>query len=199
MKLHFMSPINVAKFLPREIANSIPFSSNKLLEILNRFGIKPKSVEAKIVQQTISECERPTGIEGEHKYCATSLESLIDFSRSKLGQKMKIYSTMVDKETRQVYNIKKGSIHKVGDKSVVCHKENYLYAVYYCHQLQDTRMYIVSLEDIDGSKVNAVAACHSDTKSWNSKHLAFQLLNINLGTSPICHFLSSDVLALVPN
>ncbi|XP_024632110.2 BURP domain protein RD22 [Medicago truncatula] len=40
-------------FLPREVANSIPFSSNKVEKILNHFSIKQGSKESKIVKNTI--------------------------------------------------------------------------------------------------------------------------------------------------
>nr|WKK54530.1 BURP [synthetic construct] len=198
MKLHFTNPITGAKFLPLDIAKSIPFASNKLPEILNRFNIEPKSSDVEIVKQTISLCEGQKSIETEHKYCATSLESLIDFSRSKLGEDIKIYSTEVDEEIKQDYKIIKESIVKLGDKSVVCHKLNYMYAVYYCHHVHATKVYMATLEGENGVKENAIAACHADTKGWNPKHLAFQLLNIKPGTDTICHFLSSDTLVLVP-
>ncbi|CAL2253819.1 unnamed protein product [Prunus armeniaca] len=74
---------NTATFLPRKSAQSIPFSSNKLSEIFNHFSVKPTSVEAKTIKQTIEVCEAP-GVKGEEKYCATSLESMVDFSTSKL-------------------------------------------------------------------------------------------------------------------
>ncbi|KAL6986718.1 BURP domain protein rd22, partial [Sarracenia purpurea var. burkii] len=39
------------------------------------------------MEKSIKECE-DTGIKGEEKYCATSLESMVDFSTSKLGKKV---------------------------------------------------------------------------------------------------------------
>ncbi|KAK9272996.1 hypothetical protein L1049_017803 [Liquidambar formosana] len=48
MKLSFTKIPDGDNFLPREVAESIPFSSNKLPEILNRFSINPKGAGAKI-------------------------------------------------------------------------------------------------------------------------------------------------------
>lgn len=83
MNLHFFKSSNGATFLPRQVAESIPFSSNKMIDILNRFSIQPNSREAETMRKTIKECEQP-GIQGEEKFCATSLESMVDFSISKL-------------------------------------------------------------------------------------------------------------------
>ncbi|PNY16363.1 BURP domain protein [Trifolium pratense] len=185
---------NEAKFLPREVANSIPFSSNKLENILNKFSIKKGSKEAEIVKNTISECEEK-GIKGEEKLCVTSLESMVDFTISKLGKNVEVVSTEVKKESSELqeYVIEKG-VKKLGDKNktIVCHKENYPYAVFYCHKTDATKAYSVPLEGVDGNRVKAVAVCHTDTSQWNPKHLAFQVLKFEPGTVPVCHFVPQD-------
>ncbi|KAJ4708018.1 BURP domain protein RD22 [Melia azedarach] len=190
---------NAATFLPRQVAKSIPFSSNKLPEIFNHFSVNPGSLEAEMMQNTIKECEEP-GIKGEQKNCATSLESMIDFSTSKLGKSVRAISTEVAKGTKmQKYTIAAGVRQMAGDKSVVCHKQNYPYAVFYCHATQTTRAYTVPLEGADETKVKAVAVCHTDTSAWNPKHLAFQVLKVKPGTIPVCHFLPEDHIIWVPN
>ncbi|KAJ9702375.1 hypothetical protein PVL29_004215 [Vitis rotundifolia] len=198
MELHFIRDANLATFLPRQVANSIPFSSKKFPETLNEFSIKPESEEAETIKNTIRECEEP-GIKGEEKYCATSLESMVDFSTSKLGKGVQVISTEVEKETQeQQYTITTGVKKLAGDKAVVCHKQSYPYAVFYCHKTQTTRAYMVPLVGADGSKVKAVAVCHTDTSAWNPKHLAFQVLKVKPGTVPICHFLPEDHVVWVP-
>ncbi|GAU21089.1 hypothetical protein TSUD_10060 [Trifolium subterraneum] len=185
---------NEAKFIPREYANSIPFSSNKLENILNKFSIKKGSKEAEIVKNTISECEEK-GIKGEEKFCVTSLESMVDFTISKLGKNVEVVSTEVKNESSELqqYVIEKG-VNKLGDKNktIVCHKENYPYAVFYCHKTNTTKVYSVPLEGVDGNKVKAIAVCHTDTSQWNPKHLAFQVLKVQPGSIPICHFVPQD-------
>ncbi|KAK0572015.1 hypothetical protein LWI29_024927 [Acer saccharum] len=199
MNLHFTENLNEVTFLPRQVAKSIPFSSNQMPEILNRFSVKPGSLEADIMQNTIKECEE-AGIKGEEKYCATSLESMIDFSTSKLGKNVRAISTEVEKRTQlQEYTISAGIEKLTDNKSVVCHKQNYAYAVFYCHAIQTTSAYIVPLEGTDGTKAKAVAVCHTDTSAWNPKHLAFQVLKVNPGTVPICHFLPEDHIVWVAN
>lgn len=108
MKLHFfMSAYDQGSLLPRRVADSIPFSSGKFLEILNRFSVNPSSKKAKIMKKTLQECEE-AGIKGEEKYCATSLESMVDFSTSKLGSKIEAVSFETENETPlQKYKIVK--------------------------------------------------------------------------------------------
>ncbi|KAJ6697948.1 BURP DOMAIN PROTEIN USPL1-LIKE [Salix purpurea] len=192
MNLQFTENTDTATFLPRQVADSIPFSSEKLPEIYSEFSVKPGSMEAEEMENTIKECESP-GIKGEEKYCATSLESMIDFTTSKLGKNVLAISTEVDGQTKmQKYTIKTGVKKMAGDKSVVCHKQNYAYAVFYCHATKSTRAYTVPLVGDDGTKAKAVAVCHTDTSAWNPKHLAFQVLNVKPGTVPVCHFLPQD-------
>ena len=198
MELNFKSDQNLAAFLPRQISNSIPFSSDKIPQILNHFSVNPDSEEAETIKETIKECEQ-AGIKGEEKYCATSLESMIDFSTSKLGKSVQVISTEVEKETqKQEYTITSGVKKLAGDKAVVCHKQNYPYAVFYCHKTETTRAYMIPLVGADGSKVKAVAVCHTDTSAWNPKHLAFQVLKVKPGTVPVCHFLPKDHVVWVP-
>ncbi|XP_050218999.1 BURP domain-containing protein 5-like [Mercurialis annua] len=197
MKLIFTKSIKGSKFLPRQIAEAIPFSSNNSQEIFDYFSIKPASKEAQIINQTIEECEAPN-IRGEDKYCATSFESLVNFVTAKLGSKIRAFSNEVEEENKkQEYTILKG-IKMIGDKQIVCHKERYKYAVYYCHAINATKAYMVPLVANNGSKAKAIVVCHSDTSAWNPKHFAFQVINVKPGGPTICHFLNTDTIVWVP-
>ncbi|KAK9273754.1 hypothetical protein L1049_018564 [Liquidambar formosana] len=196
MKLYFTKIANGATFLPREVAESIPFSSTKLPDILNRFAVKPKSAEAQIMEKTMKECEEP-GIEGETKYCATSLESLIDFTTLELGKNVQAISTEVDAGIQE-YKIG-GAVKMVGEEAVVCHKQKYVYAVFYCHATQGTKTYMVPLVDVNGKKSKAVAICHTDTSNWSPELLVFQVLKVKPGRAPICHFLPNGNIVWVSN
>ncbi|KAL6344969.1 hypothetical protein AAG906_007700 [Vitis piasezkii] len=100
-------------------------------------------------------------------------------------------STEVENKSQTLYRIAAGVEKMGGDVSVVCHKMEYAYAVFYCHKIAATRAYMVPLVGRDGTKAKAVALCHTNTKEWNPKHLAFQLLKVKPGV-PICHFLTQD-------
>lgn len=205
MNLHFVKTTDrtAPPLLPRKVSESIPFSTNYIPEIYDKFSVAPDSKEAEIMKNTVSECEEPA-IKGEEKYCATSLESMIDFTISKLGKRVKAISTETEESEKQKYTItgvKKVTSDGDGDddKAVVCHKLNYVYAVFYCHKTETTEAYEVSLVGADGTKAKAAAVCHKDTSEWNPKHLAFQVLKIEPGTIPVCHFLPEDHIVWVNN
>ncbi|KNA12475.1 hypothetical protein SOVF_125630 [Spinacia oleracea] len=194
MRIHFRLRTNEATFLPREKAESLPFSSNKITTILREFEVEPESEEANVIKETITGC-KDKGIKGEEKYCATSLESLVDYVKKTLGTNVKAMSTeskIIGSNKVQNYTIV--AMKKVdGDNAaIVCHKQRYAYAVFYCHKSSGTSAYMVSLMSMNGSKARALTICHKDTSAWNPKHLAFQLLNVKPGSAPICHFLPED-------
>ncbi|GLT51050.1 hypothetical protein SLA2020_244970 [Shorea laevis] len=192
-----MKTTNKATFLPREVANSIPFSSDKFPEILEHFSVEPKSKEAKVMKRTIDDCEG-AAIKGEDKYCVTSFESLVDSSVSSLGKKIQVLPNEADKQTKtKDFTIGEG-VQNMGEKQVVCHKTYYPYAVFLCHSFEKTDTYSVPLVGSDGTKAKAVAICHKDTSAWNPKHRAFKQLNVKAGTVPICHFLTTETIVWVP-
>lgn len=190
-------------FLPRQVADSIPFSSKKLPEILKRLSIDPSSKAAEIMKYTLGDCEqRDHSNGGEQKSCSTSLENMISFSTSMLeSNNVRAMSsiTMVDKDTRsgissdagktefEIVGVKKEV--DFGSPIVVCHRHPYPYAVFYCHKTRMTAAYTVSLVG-GGMKVKALAVCHGDSSWWNPKTMALQLLKVEPGTTiPVCHFL----------
>ena len=185
-------------FLPRSVAESIPISTRKFSEILKYFSLEAKSAEANLLKQTIENCERPA-IDGEEKYCATSLVSFIDSGVSKLGKNIQLLSNELEKETQnQEFTIDQG-VKMMGESEIVCHKLKYAYAVFLCHSIDKTALYTVPLAGAGGTRARALAICHKDTSAWNPKHLAFQILKVKPGTVPICHFLAREALVWVPN
>jgi len=198
MTVQFTNTVPGTKFLPRSEADAIPFSSEKVPEILGRFSLSPDSVEAAEMAQTLRDCEAPAA-KGEKKSCATSLESMVDFATAGLGTShVRAVSTVVARpdSPKQEYTItgvkRAGAGADDGGRLVACHAEPYAYAVFACHQTLRTRAYSVSMLGRDGTAVDAVAVCHADTSGWNPKHVAFQVLNVKPGTVPVCHFLPQD-------
>ncbi|CAH9076829.1 unnamed protein product [Cuscuta europaea] len=196
MTLQFSTLGKGAVFLPRMESKKIPFSSREMPQILDRFSVKPDSDEAREMKKTIKECEEPA-VKGEEKQCATSLESMIDFAKSKLrGKKIGAVSTETiagNTSFFQKYTISGvEEMNKGGDGIVACHKQSYGYSVFYCHKTVTTDAYKVFLVGANGGQVKAAAVCHKDTSGWNPKHLAFQVLKVKPGTVPVCHFLPED-------
>ncbi|KAJ6697575.1 hypothetical protein OIU85_003902 [Salix viminalis] len=158
------------------------------------FALEVNSKEAQIIREEIGGCEEPN-MEGEEKYCATSLASLIDFNVERLGQNIRVLSTEAGK--MQEYTVSARTRLIGDDKAAACHKMRYPYAVHYCHVIADTEIDEVPLVGADGAKVKAVTVCHLNTSAWSPDHMAFQALKIKPGPA-VCHFLNSDTLVWVP-
>ncbi|KAA8545958.1 hypothetical protein F0562_020591 [Nyssa sinensis] len=190
-------------FLPREESNSIPFSSKELPYLLQFFSISQGSAQAKAVEDTLKQCEiKP--IKGETKFCATSLESMLDFTHGifGLGTQFKVLSTShLTKSTTilQNYTIMKMPQEISAPKMVACHTMPYPYAIFYCHsQESENKVFKVSLGGENGDRVEALAVCHMDTSQWSHDHVSFHVLGIEPGTSPVCHFFPGDNLVWIP-
>ncbi|XP_034683293.1 BURP domain-containing protein 1-like [Vitis riparia] len=69
-----------------------PFHAKQAQDGLNI--VKEKSAEAELMKKEIEDCEEPA-MDGESRFCATSLESLIDFSTSKLGRNVNVLTNEV--------------------------------------------------------------------------------------------------------
>lgn len=155
------------------------------------------------MENTLSLCEIEP-IKGETKFCATSLESMLDFARSAFGLESSfgvVTTTFLNKSsaTFQNYTILEMPKEILAPKMVACHTMPYPYAVYYCHyQESENKVYKISLGGENGDGVDAVAVCHMDTSHWSRNHASFRVLRIEPGTLPVCHFFPADHLVWVP-
>jgi hypothetical protein len=204
MAVHF--PIQeFPHFLPREEADSIPFSLPQLPNVLQLFSIPTDSPNAKAMKDTLQQCES-LPIKGEIKLCATSLESMVDFVNNIMGSRTNLnvlttttHPTMPTALT-QNYTVLRISAEIYAPKWVACHPLPYPYKVFYCHFIERSKIFKVSLGGENGQKVEAVAVCHMDTSDWDPNHILFSQLGIKPGSSsPICHFLPVYHLVWVPS
>ena len=77
-------PSSLPHFLPREEADSIPFSMQEFPKILQLFSISKGSPQAKTIENTLKHCEfKP--IKEETKFCAAYLELMLDFVHATFG------------------------------------------------------------------------------------------------------------------
>lgn len=202
MTLHFAGAAR-APLLPRARAESIPFTSTKIPEILSRFSIPAGSPAAAAIRSTLKECEAPPlkGVVAQR--CATSFESMADFAASCLGTRDVRAATMTklskDGATpKQVYVVE--SVRPMPVSSgymVACHRMPYPYAVFLCHTTTAT-LYTVTLAGADGTKADAGTACHKDATPgipWPT----FKKLGVTPGSVPVCHFLPQDSMLWMRN
>ncbi|XVF01123.1 hypothetical protein REPUB_Repub04eG0061000 [Reevesia pubescens] len=196
-------PSKSPHLLPREETDSIPFSLKQLPYLLQFFSFLQDSSQAKAMEDTLRQCETDA-IKGETKFCATSLESMLDFARSLFGlnSPFKILTTahLTKSSTRfQNYTILERPEEISAPMMVACHTVPYPYAVLYCHsQETENKVFKVSLGGENGDKVEAVAVCHMDTSQWSRNHVSFRVLGIEPGTPGVCHFFPADNFVLIP-
>ena len=196
-------PSSSPHFLPREEADSIPFSLQELPNLLQIFSFSQGSTQAKAMEDTLRQCETKP-IKGETKFCATSLESMLGFTQAIFGinTKFKVLSTTHFTESTarlQNYTILENPQEISAPKIVSCHTMPYPYAIFYCHyQESESKVFKVLLDGENEEKVEAVAVCHMDTSRWSPEHVSFRVLGIEPGSSPVCHFFPADNLVWIP-
>lgn len=202
-------PSKSPPFLPKQKADSIPFSLKQLPQILSYFSFPSDSHQAQAVKETLQQCELKP-IKGETKFCATSMESMLDFVRTSLIIPTKSSSLSSFKLVKtshltksnvhfQNYTIFDTPMEIAAPKLVACHTMPYPYAIYYCHyQEGDNNVLKINLEGENGDRVEALAICHMDTSQWSPTHPSFQVLKLQPGDMPICHFFPADDFVWIP-
>ncbi|KAF1871328.1 hypothetical protein Lal_00020121 [Lupinus albus] len=205
MPIHFpkRDPATSPKLWPKEQADSVPFSLNRLQYLVKLFSFSPNSPQARAMQSTLSECESKP-IKGEVKFCATSYESMLDFTHRIIGLKTEVQSFATFHQRKSSVTFQNYTISEIvmaieAPKMVACHTMPYPYAIFYCHsQESGNRVYSVLLDGDNGDKVVAMVVCHLDTSQWSPSHVSFQVLGVTPGTSSVCHFFPADHLIWVP-
>ena len=169
-------------YLPRRIADSIPFSSDNFDHILSDFSIDPNSAEANVIKHTLEVCERPA-MRGEWKTCTTSLEAMEEMAVETLGEGAKALSTKMEAKSQEIRTYRVQRVELIGKNYLACHRLSYPYAVHGCHLIQDTLVYETSLVRDDGVVGDALALCHRLPSDWEPN----ERLNVKPGKVNICH------------
>jgi hypothetical protein len=184
-------PSALPHFFPREDADSIPFSVEEFPNILQLFSISQHSPQAKAIKRALEACEsKPIK---ELKFCATSLESMADSVRAIFGSQapFKVVSTTsFTKSNTLIQNYTFLKVKEVPTSmTVACHDLPYPYAVFYCHDLGETKVFDISLGGGEhGERVTAFFICHMNTTGFAPDHIAFRVLGFKPGTAPVCHY-----------
>ncbi|CAA6666925.1 unnamed protein product [Spirodela intermedia] len=163
-------------FLPRALAERLPFGSARLPELVRLLGAADLQGP---MAKTVAECERPA-VKDETKRCPTSLEAMAEFAASVLGKSAAVSTTASTA----------GSPPWGGETAAVsCHQSLFPYLVYYCHAVPRVAVY---------DAVNhGVAICHLDTTQWSAGHAAFVALGPAPGKIEVCHWIFENDLIWV--
>ncbi|XP_038700449.1 BURP domain-containing protein 6-like [Tripterygium wilfordii] len=193
--------------LPKEVADSIPFSSSDLPNILSLFSIPQGSRKAIVMEETLSTCQHGVLLEGEISTCATSLESMLDFVSGVFGSRdsLRVLTNTRKPTSRGTSDEDEYVIVKVEEipvgKMIGCHVMRYPYTVYGCHHLSNTKTKVFRVS-VEGSKgedevLEVPVACQMNTCGWDPNHEAFQTLNFKPCTAPVCHMFPEGDLAWI--
>ncbi|KAL9239597.1 hypothetical protein vseg_013906 [Gypsophila vaccaria] len=179
-------------FLPRSIISKLPFSSKGLAELRDVFQAEENSTLERVMINALGECERPAS-QGETKQCVASIEDMIDFAVSVLGDNLVVRST--DNVNGSGQSVVIGSVKGLNNgrvtKSVSCHQSLFPYLLYYCHSVPKVRVYEADILDSKSKvKINhGIAICHLDTSAWSPGHGAFLALGSRPGLIEVCHWI----------
>ncbi|KAG6779505.1 hypothetical protein NC653_011612 [Populus alba x Populus x berolinensis] len=200
---YYRDPSTSPHLISREEANSIPFSLAELPYLLEFFSLSKESPQAKAMEYTLTQCELEL-MEGETKFCATSLESMLDFAQATFGSETQVKALTTNHLRKPVVPIQNYTIVEepreiLVPKVIGCHTMPYPYAVYYCHSQEGgNRLYEISLGGENGDRVQAIGVCHMDTSQWDPENPSFRVLKIKPGTAPVCHVFPADNIVWVP-
>ncbi|XP_037483069.1 protein RAFTIN 1A-like isoform X1 [Triticum dicoccoides] len=176
-------------FLPSTVEEKISFGD--LNSMLDKFNISKTSHEAAEMNNTILNCADPP-IHGEEKYCAASLEAVVETAMKMLQTRhLSVVASALPSAglLRQDYMVRYA--RQVGSsRFVACHIKPFPFALYMCHSTSHSQAYVVQLQGSsrDDTKIAMVAICHRDTSNWSPSHPAFKALGEHPGGSTICHF-----------
>lgn len=177
-------------FLPRALADMLPFQNSKLSEALSLLHILPSSPMANSMQETLEFCEASPQNDEESLQCITSIESMVDFASNSLGSHaMVLTPTLAAEGSRSEAKIDKieNMTTNLEDSTSTCHNLVYPYLVYGCHVTRGSSVLRVSFEGIQG---DALVVCHHNTSTWNPNHPAFAQLQASPGHGgEICHWI----------
>lgn len=197
LPLHFRAAAPAALgLLPRGVADSIPFTTAALPAVLALLGVPPGSSRAAAMAETLRTCERPPPVAGEAeeaRFCATSLEAMVERAVAALGTRdVRAVTSALPLAglPPQAYTVR--AVRRIGGGAsfVACHDEAYPYTVYWCHGTGPARAYLVEMEGARGGGAVTVAfVCHTDTSRWNPEHVSFKVLGTKPGGAPVCHLM----------
>ncbi|KAF6157366.1 hypothetical protein GIB67_004304 [Kingdonia uniflora] len=179
-------------FLPRSISSKLPFTTSHLWELKQIFHARENSTMETVLTDTLLECERRPSM-GETKSCVKSIEDMIDFAISVLGNDIVVRTTDNLKGSKKdiMIGMVKGINGGKVTKSVSCHQSLFPSLVYYCHSVPKVRVYEAEILDVKSkAKINkGTAICHVDTSSWSATHGAFVALGSKPGLIEVCHWI----------
>lgn len=193
-----VSQFPARKFLPHELAQSFSLTHDTLPRLFKTMHVPDRSNLSWQAHTTMFRCLAPA-MKGESKRCVSSLKEMVGFLASTIGSEMAVLPPQDSAGSKQIGKLLEVSLLAPSTStSMTCHDNMYPFQVYYCHSIEDTKVYQLKLQLEDGSIINKVATCHMDTSQWPDLHPAFAVLHVRPGESEACHYIVQDDLLFIP-
>ncbi|XP_064947944.1 BURP domain-containing protein 3-like isoform X1 [Musa acuminata AAA Group] len=150
--VQFKKTTTGAAFHPRKEAESIPFSSAKLPEILNYYGVNPGSAEALVMEKTVQECENLAA-----RWGGAVLRHLARVHGGVQHVEPGDTRRHGGVDRRRQGGLDAAVVHdhrrkpRPGYRPVACHPVAYKYAVFYCHTTATSKASRVGLVGADSA------------------------------------------------
>lgn len=197
-----------------DVADYVPMSAEDLANIRARYA--PASLAmARDIWSTLNACDRLGGTGGgERRTCTASLRTMVEFAASVLGTRhLRAFSSSRDVPAEGLTSLPSPRYRVVAVRpvttapgsaaangsSMTCHSMEFPSPAYYCHAVNPTRVYEVTLWREEkaatasaGARrmMRALAVCHIDSSGFDP-NMSFCLdRGIKPGDAPACHFLS---------
>ncbi|XP_034592434.2 BURP domain-containing protein 10 [Setaria viridis] len=203
-------------WLRPDSADSIPISRKNFNDIVTMSAPVSNSM-AHGMWSTLSSCEHPREVAGEQKACVASVESMHGFAASALRTNdLRALSTSLDVPEEGISSpshmyrvaavrvVTAGGAKPAAVDTVTCHSMSFPFALFYCHAVNPTRIYEVTLQKEETAAVpaprrpavvRALAVCHVNTSGFDPTLKYWVKLGVKPGEAPVCHFLTrGDVL-----
>ncbi|KAI5073285.1 hypothetical protein GOP47_0011298 [Adiantum capillus-veneris] len=153
----------VASFLPDSISKQIPYGTQELRSLLHMFQYHSETNMSKNIIMSLNECEAKS-LADQKWVCARSLNDLVAFVRSSVGSDAELVwsndATFSNKKVQVIDVQLKYAGH--GKPPVSCHNFAFPHALFYCHYIQGTKVYHVTLKDTaSGITKSRIAICHA--------------------------------------
>ncbi|KAL5058254.1 hypothetical protein RYX36_029858 [Vicia faba] len=181
------------EFLPSSIFS--PAASSKVQQVFNVFKNNPKM--KKMMRMAMNDCESPAS-EGEVKKCVVTVEDMVEFVKSVLGENISVKTTANVNGSGK--NILLDRVELITSGSVVsCHQSLFPSIMYQCHHVPTVRLYKSQMLDLASKTVinTGIAICHVNTTAWAPTHSAFHLLGPGPGKIEVCHWIYENDLAWI--
>ncbi|XP_002962118.2 BURP domain-containing protein 5 [Selaginella moellendorffii] len=188
------------RFLAHPLAAKISLDPQELPVTMATLHIVNAPVMKLFMVSTLSACAHaPSSI--ETKRCTPSLRELSSFVSVALNTTSPVVrgskgTSHMDQllANKQVQVRKLAEIVPVSKPHVACHRMAYPFMLHYCHMVQGTHVFSVTIATHHDDEVEYLLECHTITKYMKPGNAILNQLGLKPGEGEFCHLVESSAL-----